>query len=290
MRVLVLGATGMLGYSLFINLIEYSHLSVFGSVRNIKGREKFFDGLSGNLVQNVDAYSINSIRNAIKKVMPEVVINCVGLIKQQSLSAQHLNTVKINAALPHEIANICEEYQAKLIHFSTDCVFSGDKGYYDEDSLPDCHQLYGTSKYLGEVVYGKHLTLRTSIIGHELSTSLSLIDWFLSQNIRTKGFSKAIFSGLPTCYIAKLLVKYVFPNPNLSGLFHMSADPINKYSLLQLVAEKYKKNITIYESDELVIDRSLNSNKFRDLTSFKPPAWDKLIEYMHIDYVKRYKF
>lgn len=289
MKVLILGATGMLGYSLLSNLNEHANLSVFGTVRSIAGKELFFSNLEQQLITGVDAYDISSLEFAIETVTPDVVINCVGLIKQHGISKQHIDAVKINALLPHELANICDQFNAKLIHFSTDCVFTGDVGVYNESSLPDACDLYGKSKCLGEVSYGKHLTLRTSIIGHELTSAVSLVDWFLSQGESTKGFSKAVFSGLPTCYIAKLLVEYILPYPEISGLLHLSVDPIDKYTLLKLIAEQYQKEITISESQELVIDRSLNSDKFRQLTQFSPPAWSKLVEYMHTDYVKRYK-
>lgn len=288
MKILILGATGMLGYSLLSNLSEQDNLSVFGTVRSINGKEHFFNNLD-QLISGVDAYDINSLQLAIETVVPDVVINCVGLIKQHGISKQHIDAVKINALLPHELANICDQVNAKLIHFSTDCVFTGDVGLYHEDSLTDARDLYGKSKCLGEVGYGKHLTLRTSIIGHELNSAVSLVDWFLSQGESTKGFSKAVFSGLPTCYIAKLLVEYILPKPEVTGLLHLSVDPIDKYTLLKLIAEQYQKQITIAESQELVIDRSLNSDKFRQLTQFSPPTWRELVEYMYTDYVKRYK-
>lgn len=278
----------MLGYSLFSNLIEHSNLSVFGTVRSIAGKENFFKGSEQQLINNVDVYDIRSVKQAIESVSPDVLINCVGLIKQQSVSKQHVDAVKINALLPHELAKICDQFGAKLIHFSTDCVFTGDEGLYTEESLPDAIDLYGKSKCLGEVSYGKHLTLRTSIIGHELSSALSLVDWFLSQSESTNGFSKAIFSGLPTCYIAKLFRDYILPNPEVTGLLHLSVEPIDKYTLLQLIAKQYQKKINITESQELVINRSLNSYKFRQLTQFNPPSWSELVEFMYTDYVKRY--
>lgn len=289
MKILILGATGMLGYSLFSNLNEHANLSVFGTVRSISGKESFFSNIEQHLITDIDAYDISSLQNAIETVAPDVVINCVGLIKQHDISRQHIDAVKINALLPHNLAKICDQINAKLIHFSTDCVFTGDVGLYNENSLPDAHDLYGRSKCLGEVSYGKHLTLRTSIIGHELTSAVSLVDWFLAQGESTKGFSKAVFSGLPTCYIAKVLVEYILPNPKVVGLLHLSVNPIDKYTLLKLIAEQYQKQITITESQELEIDRSLNSDEFRQLTQFSPPAWSDLVEYMHTDYVKRYK-
>jgi dTDP-4-dehydrorhamnose reductase len=289
MKVLILGATGMLGYSLFSNLNEHANLSVFGTVRSIVGKEYFFKDTQPQLITGVDAYNVSSLQQAIEAVTPDVVINCVGLIKQYGISKQHIDAVKINALLPHELAHICDRFKAKLIHFSTDCVFTGNTGLYSEDSLPDACDLYGKSKCLGEVDYGKHLTLRTSIIGHELTSNVSLVDWFLAQEKSAKGFSKAVFSGLPTSFIAKLLVDYIFPNPEVSGLLHLSVDPIDKYTLLNLIAEQYQKQITIHESQQMVIDRSLNSDRFRQLTDFNPPSWHELVECMHTDYVKRYK-
>ncbi|ALS31858.1 dTDP-4-dehydrorhamnose reductase [Pseudoalteromonas translucida KMM 520] len=226
MKILILGATGMLGYSLFSNLNEHANLSVSGTVRSIAGKESFFSNVQQQLITGVDAYDISSLQHAIETVAPDVVINCVGLIKQHGISKQHIDAVKINALLPHELANICDQVNAKLIHFSTDCVFTGDEGLYNEGSLPDARDLYGKSKCLGEVGYGKHLTLRTSIIGHELASSVSLVDWFLSQGESTKGFSKAVFSGLPTCYIAKLLVDIFCQTQRLQGYYTYRQSPL----------------------------------------------------------------
>ncbi|EMI4229163.1 SDR family oxidoreductase [Vibrio vulnificus] len=289
MKVLILGATGMLGYSLFANLSEQESITVFGTVRSLKGKENFFESYKDQIISNIDVYDLYSLESAISQVKPDVVINCIGLIKQHSISKQHIDAVKINALLPHELANLCDHFNARLVHFSTDCVFTGEKGLYTEDDLPDARDLYGKSKCLGEVSYGNHLTLRTSIIGHELNSSVSLVDWFLSQQGSTKGFSKAVFSGLPTCYIAKLLAETILPNSELNGLYHLSVDPIDKYTLLNLVAKVYEKQIEINESAELVIDRSLDSTRFRAATHFQPPVWADLIEYMHRDFVRRYQ-
>ncbi|WP_345853975.1 SDR family oxidoreductase [Shewanella algae] len=289
MNVLILGATGMLGYSLFSNLSDNAELTVKGTVRNIHGKRAYFEKYQDKLLQGVDVTDIASLEKTIIETKPDVVINCIGLIKQHSISKQHIDAIKINALLPHELANLCDRFQARLIHFSTDCVFTGKKGLYTEDDLPDARDLYGTSKCLGEVSYGNHLTLRTSIIGHELNSSVSLVDWFLSQQGATKGFSKAVFSGLPTCYIAKLLVETIFPNSELSGLYHLSVEPIDKFALLNLVAKVYEKEIEINKSTEIVIDRSLDSTRFRTATNFKPPLWAELVEYMHQDFVKRYQ-
>nr|BCN19453.1 putative monosaccharide biosynthesis protein [Vibrio metoecus] len=287
MKVLVVGATGMLGYSIFSNLSESLSLDVYGTVRSVKNLEKFFPS-TDKLIFNIDVKDIHTLEHAILSTKPDVVINCIGLIKQHDASKQYTEAIEINSLLPHKIAQLCDTIEARLVHFSTDCVFDGDSGHYLESDLPTATDLYGKSKCLGEVDYGKHVTLRTSIIGHELKSSVSLIDWFLSQEGSVKGFSKAVFSGLPTAYVAKILQDYVLPNQSLSGLYHLSVDPIDKYSLISKVAHIYRKQIEIEKFEDFVIDRSLSSTKFRKETGFTPPNWDELIRFMHNDYSKRY--
>ena len=282
MKVLIIGVTGMLGYSLFKNMS--SKVDVYGTVRNIKGKEHYFNDLEDRLIQNVEASDLATLEAAIKSVNPDVVINCIGLIKQHSVSKEHISAIEINSLLPHQIAKLCTDYNCKLIHFSTDCIFDGKKGLYEEADLPDARDLYGKSKCLGEVDYDGHLTLRTSIIGHELNSSVSLIDWFLSQVLPTKGFSKAVFSGLPTCVIARMLVEKILPAHHLTGLFQLSAEPINKFELLKIVSNIYGKDIEIIESVELEIDRSLNSNKLRTVLNLEIPSWGDLISEMHEDF------
>ncbi|MGL1036497.1 dTDP-4-dehydrorhamnose reductase family protein [Vibrio vulnificus] len=287
MKVLVIGATGMLGYSIFSNLSELSDLDVYGTVRSVKGVKNFFPSID-KLIPNVDVKNFATLEKSVLDVKPDVVINCIGLIKQYDVSKQHVEAIEINALLPHKIAQLCDSIQARLVHFSTDCVFDGKTGNYSESDLPTATDLYGRSKCLGEVDYGKHVTLRTSIIGHELKSSVSLVDWFLSQEGSVRGFSKAVFSGLPTAYVAKILADYVLPNPSLSGLYQLSVDPIDKYSLISKVADVYNKQIEIEKFEDFEIDRSLNSTKFREETGFVPPSWDELVAFMHTDYRKRY--
>ncbi|CCN35100.1 DTDP-4-dehydrorhamnose reductase [Vibrio nigripulchritudo SO65] len=287
MKILVIGATGMLGYSIFSNLSEFSNLEVYGTVRTVNGLDNFFPS-TDKLIPNIDVKDFATLEKAVLAVKPDVVINCIGLIKQHDISKQNVEAIEINALLPHKIAQICDTIEARLIHFSTDCVFDGKLGNYLESDLPTATDLYGRSKYLGEVDYGKHVTLRTSIIGHELKSSVSLIDWFLSQHGSVKGFSKAVFSGLPTAYVAKVLVDFVIPNSSLSGLYQLSVDPIDKYSLISKVASVYNKRIEIDKFEDFVMDRSLDSTKFREETGFVPPSWDELVAFMYTDYSKRY--
>lgn len=288
MRILVLGVTGMLGYSMFENLREKTNFEVFGTVRSLNGKLHFFEDSMNFLIQNVDVHNFDTLECAVNKVKPQVVINCIGLIKQQSLAKQHVDAVTINSLLPHKIATLCDDIGAKLIHFSTDCVFDGAYGKYTEHDLPTAKDLYGKSKILGEVDYKPHLTLRTSILGHELTSCVSLVDWFLTQEGEVDGFSRAIFSGFPTCYIARFFASNMEALLELSGLYHFSSSPIDKYSLLTMIANIYGKSIKINNSNSFVIDRSLDSSSLQGLIGFRPPEWSLLIEEMYKDYKTKY--
>ncbi|MGN8261169.1 dTDP-4-dehydrorhamnose reductase family protein [Pseudomonas sp. SMSB3] len=282
MNVLVLGVSGMLGSAVFRYLSANSPHRVTGTVRS-RAADKFFSRAEqGCLSAGVDVLDPDALAAAFAKAKPDVVINCVGLIKQLADAKDPLTALPINAMLPHRLATLCKVAGARLIHISTDCVFSGSKGMYTESDESDCTDLYGKSKFIGELHHLDHaVTLRTSIIGHELQSSASLIDWFLSQEGSTRGFTKAIFSGLPTAELARVILDYVIPNPSLKGLYHVSAEPIDKYTLLELVARIYGKSIEISPDAKLVIDRSLDSTRFRTTTGYQPPAWPALIEFMH---------
>jgi dTDP-4-dehydrorhamnose reductase len=279
-NVLILGASGMLGSTLMRHLSEQPDLNVYGTIRSCNSLPYFKPKLRSKLLFDINMDSIDSLISVFNEIKPHIVVNCVGLVKQLSLSENPLITLPINSILPHRLAKICSSTNARLIHLSTDCVFSGTKGMYTEIDTPDASDLYGLSKRLGEVTCDNAITLRTSIIGHELSGQRSLVNWFLAQQGTVNGFSKAIFSGLPTIEISRILEKYIIPNPNLKGLYHVSADPIDKFSLLKLVAKIYNKNITIQEDTSLKIDRSLDSSIFRKETGYIPPSWPDLINDM----------
>ena len=284
LRVLILGSTGMLGSALFRVLSGDARFDTFGTVRNAAGVEHFAPEIRMKLIPNIGLEGEKGLLSAFSLAKPDIVVNCVGIIKQQPTANDHLECLAINSALPHRLAKFCAMVGARLVHFSTDCVFSGKSGQYKEGDFPDAHDLYGRTKFLGEVDYANAITLRTSIIGHELASTRSLIDWFLSQSVEVKGFRKAIFSGLPTVEVARVLRDFVIPNPHLHGLYHLSVDPINKYDLLGLVAKKYNKEISIHPDEELTIDRSLNSDRFRLATGFSPKSWSELISDMYSDY------
>lgn len=279
-NILILGASGMLGSTLMKHFLMQPNFNVYGTVRSDNSLANFAPEFRSKFLHGIDMNSVDSLISAFSLTKPDIVVNCVGLVKQLSLSEDPLMMLPINAILPHRLAKICGFTNARFIHLSTDCVFSGKEGMYSEIDNPDASDLYGLSKRLGEVTSDNAITLRTSIIGHELSGQRSLINWFLAQEGNVSGFSRAIFSGLPTIEIAHIIEKYIIPYPNLTGLYHVSADPIDKYSLLNLVAEIYNKNITIQDDTSFKIDRSLDSSLFRTATGYVPPCWADLISAM----------
>lgn len=281
MKILVLGASGMLGNAVFRLFAESNGFDVNGTVRGERSRKLFSESLQSALISGVDVENIDSLMRVFGETNPDAVINCIGLVKQLPAADDPLVAIPINSLLPHRLARLCAVAGARFVHMSTDCVFSGSKGMYTESDLSDAKDLYGRSKFLGEVDYPNAITLRTSIIGHELDGAKSLINWFLSQEGRVKGFVRAVFSGLPTVEIARIIRDYVLPNPHLHGVFNVSAEPINKFDLLTLVAKVYAKSIEIVPDDGLIIDRSLDSTRFRQATGFSPKPWPELIRLMH---------
>ena len=281
MKLLVLGATGMLGNAMVRFLGASEGLEVIAASRATDASRHFAADLAVRFVGNVDATSPDSLVGLFAETRPEVVINCVGLVKQDAQGQQTLAAVPINTLLPHRLQQLCEASGARLIHVSTDCVFSGDKGCYIETDRADAGDVYGLTKYLGEVSGPQAITLRTSIIGHELRAGLGLVEWFLAQEGNVRGFTRAIFSGVPTVELARIVRDHVLPRPELNGLYHVSADPIAKHDLLGLIATEYGKTIDIVPDDALAIDRSLNSDRFRSAAGYSPPPWPELIAAMH---------
>jgi dTDP-4-dehydrorhamnose reductase len=280
-KILVLGASGMLGNAVLRYFAAYTDHEVVGSIRAEGARGLLPLNVQDNVVSAGSVDDPDMLARLFDRTKPTVVINCVGLVKQLDEANDPLSAIPINSILPHRLARLCSLVGARLVHLSTDCVFSGAKGMYSESDVPDAYDVYGRTKLLGEVSYAHTITLRTSIIGHELKGSSSLIGWFLAQQGSVKGFSRAVFSGLPTVEIARIVNEHVLPDAGLHGLYHLSADPIDKYQLLQLVANVYGKETDIVEDQSLVIDRSLDSSRFRDETGFKPDSWPVLIRRMY---------
>lgn len=282
MNILVLGATGMLGNAVFRVLSSDKRFKVFGTMREDSYKRYFPINALNNLITNIDAENIENLKSAFEISKPEVVINCIGVIKQLSAAKSALSTIPLNSLLPHRLALISQQYSARLILISTDCVFSGKKGSYKESDFPDCDDLYGRSKLLGEIIdIPNVLTIRTSIIGHELKGDYSLVNWFLNSENAVNGYSNAFFSGLPNNELATVIKDIILQYPELFGLYHISGNRISKYELLKLIASTYQIKTNIIESKEVHIDRSLNHQKFSSVTNYTPKKWSELIASMH---------
>ena len=281
MKVLVIGASGMIGSTMLCVLSEKNDWEIFGSVRDGSVKRFFSAALGGHLIAGVDAEHQDLLVKVLDQIRPDVVVNCAGLTKHKPEADDPLVSIPINTLMPHRLAGLCKLVGARLIHVSTDCVFSGEKGGYVEDDFADARDVYGKSKALGEVHYPHAITLRTSTIGHELQSKYGLLDWFLSQEGHCKGYARAVFSGLPTVVFAQVVRDVVIPRKELSGLYHVAAQPISKYELLKLIANVYGKRIDIVPDGKMVIDRSLNADRFRYATGYVAPNWRDLVELMH---------
>lgn len=280
MRVLVFGASGMLGNAMVRVLGQQHDWAVYGTLRSPNFALQDL-APRAQLLHGIHADQPDSLVAAFTQSRPQVVINCVGLVKQLASAEDPLEAIPINGLLPHRLAKLCELTNARLVHVSTDCVFSGDHGNYRESDLPDAQDLYGRSKLIGEVEYRHAITLRTSIIGHELGRDQGLVGWFLSQQVRVKGYTEAIFSGLPTFELARVVRDFVIPNTELHGLYHVAAEPISKHDLLHIINREYGKNLQIEPDDKVKINRSLDASRFREATGYVAPAWPDLIAQMH---------
>ena len=226
----------------------------------------------------VDARSFDKLREVVTACRPDAVINAIGVVKQRAEATDAIQSLELNALLPHRLAMICDGVGARLVHFSTDCVFSGRRGNYRETDVSDAEDLYGRTKYLGETS-GEHcITLRTSIIGRELSRKSGLLEWFLAQRGKVRGYTKAVFSGFTTLEIARVIDNILASKAPLSGVYHVSSEPISKFDLLTMIRDALGLPIEIEPADEFECDRSLDSSRFRDATGYRPPAWKAMIE------------
>ncbi|MFC1848222.1 dTDP-4-dehydrorhamnose reductase family protein [Chloroflexota bacterium] len=283
MIVLILGGSGMLGHKLWQVISE--RFDTYVTLRrgfDSYDRYRLFD--REHTVDYVSAENLDSIARAIAKVEPNVVINCIGIVKQAEAAKDPLDSIEVNALFPHRVAKICRQDGIRFIHISTDCVFSGRKGNYKEEDFSDAEDLYGRTKYIGEVTSEGSLTIRTSIIGRELDTANGLIEWFLAQEgQKVSGYRQAIFSGFTTSALAEIISWIISEHQDLYGVWHVASIPINKFDLLSLVKQVYGLNIEIDADDTVVCDRSLSSDRLRQATDFNPPSWHGMIEQMYRD-------
>jgi dTDP-4-dehydrorhamnose reductase len=281
MRILIFGADGMLGHKILQMLS--SRFETFGTFRDQSNIFDLYPAITDiNRIRfffRVDANNLNAVEKVIVEVQPQIVINCIGIVKQREDAKVAIPSIQVNALFPHQLADLCHTRGARLIHFSTDCVFSGNRGKYTENDLPDPVDLYGRTKLLGELDRSGCLTIRTSIVGWELKNRAGLLEWFASQRGRIiKGYRRAIYSGLTTAAISRLIDIHLLDKPELNGLYHVASKPINKYDLLVRLRETLGWNDIIIEPDDIFqCDRSLMGTRFETMIGWSPPTWDEMI-------------
>lgn len=286
MRILVLGASGMLGHKLCQRLSL--HHEVFATLRGQKTPFMRYGIIPGHrLRENTDVLSDPTLEAAFEAVKPDAVINAVGIIKQSKQAQDPFLSIATNSLLPHRLSRLCAARSCRLIHISTDCVFSGRKGKYREEDPSDAEDLYGRTKFLGELPQDQAhtLTLRTSIIGRELVTSFGLVEWFLSQGGEKTilGYTRAVYTGFTTIAFSDIIREVLEKHPHLQGLYQVASQPITKYDLLCMIRDVYDTNVDIIPSGEVVCDRSLNGSRFSSATGIEAKPWKTMVEEMRAD-------
>ena len=282
MRILIFGGDGMLGHRLLRHFAPRYDTRV--TLRQPLESYRVFGMFDGaNAYGAIDVRDVGKVQQALSDFKPEAVINAAGVIKQRTDAHDDVLSIEINSFFPLLLARMCRKVRARLIHISTDCVFSGSKGNYTEADRPDPVEIYGYSKLLGEVALPGCITLRTSIIGRELSRKRSLFEWFLAQRGEVHGYMNAIYTGFTTIEMARILEKLITQFPASSGIYHVSSSPISKFDLLSLIRKRFKLGVTLAANYEFKCDRSLDSTRFRHDFSYTPPTWESMIDELAVD-------
>jgi dTDP-4-dehydrorhamnose reductase len=287
MNVLIIGVTGMLGHKLY--QVLRPDFDVTGTIRGkFEDISRFDIFQRSEIVAGVDVMNVSSVELAISNARPDAVVNCAGVVKSLVPSSGMVAVVQLNSLFPHQLYQLCRARNIRLVQVSTDCVFSGTKGMYKEDDTSDAEDIYGKTKFIGEVNEPNALTIRTSMIGRELSSANGLVEWFLSNEGRTvQGYTNAIFSGFPTLHLSRIIADIIKNQKPRDGLYNVSSEPIDKYRLLTLIKKAMGLNITIEKYPGYRIDRSLDSTKFREETGFVPLSWETMVDEFVQD-AKRY--
>lgn len=277
MRILILGGDGMLGHRLFLHLRDRHQVKVTLR-RELDAYSAYRLFNPEDAYTGVEAGNRDRLVEVVGDFQPEAVVNAVGIVKQRNEAKEVIPSLEINSLLPHRLAGLCKAAGARLVHMSTDCVFSGRKGDYTESDTSDAMDLYGRTKFLGEVAEPHCVTLRTSIIGLELGRKGSLIEWFLAQEGEIRGFTRAIYSGLTTAEMSRVIERVLVEHPSISGVWQVASEPISKYDLLQRLAGILEKDIRIVPDDSVAIDRSLSAVAFQEATGYYAPGWDEMLK------------
>ena len=283
MKIIILGCTGRLGNTITKYFFGINDCEIYPIIRDYSKIKFFKQKYHENFIGIKNFLDFSELRRVIEPLKADIIINCIGITNKFSSDKPFMiqEFIKINSLFPHQLYQVCSENNIRLIHFSTDCIFSGKKGSYSETDIPDPIDIYGKSKLLGELDYENCITIRKSIIGHELSSKNGLLEWFIGQKEVVQGFKKVVFSGLTTLELSEILEKYIIPSENLQGIINVTGKSITKYELLKNIAKIYKKSINLKPDESVVIDRSLDGSKFSSLTGYTTKSWDDLIYAMH---------
>jgi dTDP-4-dehydrorhamnose reductase len=280
-KILVLGATGLLGNAVFRSMAKASDVQVLGTIRHDAARGRFAPEQAAYLAVVEDVENTDALARLFDDVCPDVVVNCIAV--GRPAPTDPMRSILIYSVLPRRLSHLCMVAGARLIQISSDGVFSGKRGAYTENDAPDAEDIYGISKLLGEVTEAHAITLRTSIIGHELQSGSGLLEWFLSQQGQCRCYTRAIFSGFPAIVLADLIRDVVIRRPDLNGLYHVATRPISKFDLLRLVAERYGKTIELIPDRRPGPDLSLLADRFEKATGYIAPNWPTLVDLMYCD-------
>ena len=276
--ILVLGATGMLGHML-VRVLSKTH-SVFGTISTPYDQNDNIDRLlpRSQCIDQVDVTDVSRVVSVIRKGQPDVVLNCVGLIKHKMDERRILDAILINSVFPHQLAEMCTEFGTRLIHFSTDCVFAGTPGMKRMTDIPDAVDVYGSTKRLGEVDYGTSLTLRTSFIGRQIFGGEELVEWAISQRGQTiSGYQNAIYTGLTTRALSGVVAQVIDWCPDLVGLYQVASSPISKFDLLSELNARLRLGMTINRNTTFECDRTLDGSEFSKVTGIQVPSWESML-------------
>jgi dTDP-4-dehydrorhamnose reductase len=283
MKILILGSSGLLGNTLTKYFFQNNSFQTFGTLRDFSKIYFFREKYHRNFIEFSNILDFVELEKKIRDIKPNVIINCLGLTNKQRIVNFDLvqQYIKINSLFPHKLCEICSRHSVRLIHFSSDCVFSGLKGFYNENDFADPIDIYGKSKLMGELNYKNSITIRKSVIGHEITSKNGLLEWFLNQRNDVEGYKKVFFSGLTVLELGKIIVDYILPRNNLNGLFNIAGQTISKFQLLKIIADVYQKPIEIIPNELINIDRSLDASKFNKLTGYESQPWPELVKAMH---------
>ncbi len=282
MKILVFGANGMIGHQMWYKLNKEFPGQVYGTVRqSVQHYEQFKIFDLKYLIPNLDVTDFDKVLQVLDRVKPDVVLNCIGITLRKPEAKNLELCVEVNSLFPQRLDKWAAQHQKRLIHFSTDCVFAGSDGMYSETSIPDAQDIYGKTKFLGEVSGSHSLTLRCPIIGREIDGKTELVEWFLKQkNNKIKGYAKAIYSGITSAEMARQIILIIRKFSNLTGLYQISSEPISKYELLQLLNQISGLGVTIDKDEAYSTNKSLDSKKYRQVTGYVPPLWSAMLTEM----------